>query len=202
MSSGKRIIPGGSGVTDYRHAGGSSLEVWYIANNSSQFAGTTGAPTVNVLRALPFIAPSRGGVLDRIGFNVTTVAVGSAARIGLYQSLDDANLYPGTLLFDSGSIATDAGTTKTATLTAAQGTLYPGRLYWLAIVTGTLAPTLRCLSMAQITPILGADNTFGTAFNVGISVAHAFAALPATFTAGGAMMQAVPIPALFYRFSA
>lgn len=198
MSEGMRIIPGGRGVDSFRHTGGSGLEVWYIANCTSSNAPTTGAPTANVLRAMPFIAPARGGVLDRLGYNITGSVAGNT-RVGLYQSLDDATIYPGALLFDSGSIANSAAV-KTATLTAAQGTLFPGRLYWIAIV-GDAAPTIRSLQIASCGHLLGADNTFGTPLNAGISVAHAYAALPATFTAGGAMITAVPIPALYYRFA-
>lgn len=185
------------GDESFRHAGGSGLEMWYIANCVNALALTTGAATANVLRALPFVAPARGGTLDRLAFNVTTLLAGNA-RIGLYKNVSESNLYPQTLLFDSGDISTATAGVKTASL--AQD-LEPGALYWVAIV-GSAAATMRALAVGGCSHILGTTNALGTAPTVGISVAHAYGALPATFTGGGAAITAVPIPALAYRFSA
>jgi len=189
--------PVGGSISDFAHIGGASLEIWYIANCSNQFAPTTGAPTANVMRAMPFIAPKRGGTLDRLGY-VITVSVAGSTRIGLYNSTSDSNIYPSSLVSgtDTGAIANSAAV-KTATISAS---LVPGRLYWIAMVSD-VASTIRGLNVPNTTHLLGADNTFGATLNVGLSVAYAFAALPATFTAGGAMIQALPIPALYYRFS-
>ena len=69
----------------------------------------------------------------------------------------------------------------------------PGELLW-AVHVSSVAATLRCMAIAGIdTSILGLDTALGTAGGLGISVAHAFAALPSTFTAGGAVITAVPI---------
>lgn len=188
--------PVGGSTSDFAHIGGAGLEVWYIANCVDSFALTTGAPTANVLRAMPFIAPKRGGIIDRIGYNITGTIAGNS-RIGLYNSTSDSNNYPAGLLADSGS-QVNANALFKITVSVS---LVPGRLYYVAMV-GDVAPTIRGLSMASCGHLLGSDNTFGTALNVGISVAHVFAALPNPFTAGGAMISALPIPALYYRFSA
>lgn len=182
----------------FRHTGGASLEAWYYANCVNSTAMTTGAPTANVLRALPFVSPARGGTLDRLGFIVTSGVSGNA-RIGLYSNSNESTtLYPGALLNDSGNISVTASAVKTYTLSRA---LAPSSLYWLAIVSD-VAPTIRCLTLANCSHLLGEANTFPGTPNVGISVAHAFAALPSTFTAGGAMISATPVPGLLMRFSA
>ncbi len=181
----------------FRHTGGSGSEIWYVANQGSALALTTGAPSANFLRAFPFIAPARGGRLDRIACNVTTLLAGNL-RIGVYKAVSDANIYPSDLLADSGDISSGSATVKTYTVSL---DLEPGALYWLAHV-GSVAATLRCMAVGGVSSLLGMTSALSTAPNVGYSVAHAYAALPDPFTAGGVVITAVPIPALAYRFSA
>lgn len=188
--------PVGGSVPDFAHIGGAGLEVWYAANCVDQFALVTGAPVANTMYAMPFIAPKRGGTIDRLGYVITSSVVGST-KIGLYTATSDSNIYPSALLVDSGTIANSAAV-KTATVSV---TLSPGKLYWVAIVSD-VASTLRNLGVANTSSLLGCNNTFGAALNCGISVAFAFASLPTTFTAGGAFITASPIPALYIRFSA
>lgn len=184
------------GEEAFRHAGGSGLEVWYLAGASNGLALATATMTANVLRAFPFVAPARGGTLDRLGFNVTTLLAGNS-RIGLYASVSESNLYPSALLEDSGSISTATTGVKSYTINRA---LKPGRLYYLAHVCD-VAVVLRGFAVGGVSSVLGISNALGTTPNLGVSVAHTYGALPATFTAGGAMITAVPLPALGYRFS-
>lgn len=194
---GYRLVPPARSQNDFRHTGGAGLEAWYVANIKGQVGFTTGAPTANVLRALPFIAPARGGTLDRIGFEITTNVAGNT-RIGLYEnaSSSETTMYPGTLLVESASIVNSLALHN---VTISQ-TLVPGSLYWIALV-GSVAPTIRGCGVSQMDHLLGVSAD-GVSLNMGISVAHAFGALPTTFTAGGAFITAVPIPVLRYRFSA
>lgn len=193
---GFRLVPPARSLWDHRHAGtGGGLEVWHLVNSNGQNALTTGAPSANILRAFPFVAPARGGVLDRIGYNITTTVAGNT-RVGIYTATSESNLYPAALVVDSGSIV-NAQTVKTATINVA---LTPGSLYWVVML-GDAAPTVRAMGIANCSFLLGYDNTLGTAGNAGLSVAFNYAALPATFPAGAAMIQAVPIPCLFLRFS-
>ena len=196
MASTSLVARSGFGA---RHIGGSGLERWYYANCANATALTTGAPTANVLRALPFIAPERRARLDRIAVNVTTLLAGNL-RVGLYRNTSPGgqNLYPGALLADSGDIS--SGTAGVKSYTISQD-LDPGEIYWLAHV-GSVAATLRCLAVGGVGPLLGVSSALGTASSAGVSVAHTFGALPSTFTAGGAEITAVPIPALAMRFSA
>ena len=148
---------------DFRHAGGSSTECWDCGGLGSATALTTSAPAANTLRALPFTAPARGGTLDRIGIYVTTLAAATNARVGIYTSTSDANLYPATLVVDSGALSTATTGLKAATINVA---LTPGALYWLAHV-GDGAPTLRSPAVGNLFPILGLSTSFGTAPGVG-----------------------------------
>ena len=172
---------------------GATEDRWYCAGIDNATVLTTGAPTANVLRAMPF-PKYRQRTLDRIAINVTTLTAGNA-RLGIYA--DDGNCYPGSRILDAGAV--DTGTTGVKALTISQ-VLTPG-LYWLVLVSNA-ASTIRALSVGGAIPILGLANDLSTAPGVGWSVAFTYAALPATFPADAAAITAVPIPAIFVRFSA
>lgn len=185
-------------VSGYRTKG-STLNQWYTSPNTGT-ALTTGAGTVNVLRAIPFVV-SKIMTIDQMAINVTTVGAGGTgnARIGIYA--DNGNSYPGALVVDAGAAVTTSTGVKTFT-TGMPVTIDPG-LYWLAYVhdNATTAPTVRALAVASLNPVLGYASTLPTNAQFGWSVAFTYAALPATFTAGGAAITAVPIWAVFVRTS-
>lgn len=175
---------------------GSTLNQWYTAPSTGT-ALTTGAPTANVLRAIPFVV-EKITTIDQMAINVTTLAAG-AARIGIYK--DNGNNYPGSLVVEA-TATTQINTGSTGVKTATDGlpvTLEPG-LYWLAMV-GNAASTIRSFAVASMIPVLGFASTLAVTPSLGWSVAYTYAALPATFTAGGAVITAVPIPAIFVRSS-
>ena len=181
------------------HTGGSGLSRLYVPGMLGGTALTTGAPAAGTMRAVPFRCPNRRGTIDLLAIQVTTLLAGSA-RVGLFRNADKAgqNLYPGALIVDSGVLDTTTTGLKSAAVSA---TYDPGELLW-AVHVSSVAATLRCMAIAGIdTSVLGLDTALGTAGGLGISVAHAFAALPATFTAGGAVITAVPIPAIGVRFA-
>jgi hypothetical protein len=196
------VPAGGGGASKddqyYRQVGTTPLERWYVGGQGNATALTTGAPTINVLRALPFVS-TRGGILDRIGVAVTTFIASGVGRCGIYAATSDVNLYPNSLVVDAGQILTATNGMKAATVNVA---LAANTLYWLVYVAGTAAATIRCLSLAGCQPIFGLDNALGTAPGVGISVNFTYGALPATFPASGAVISAVPVPAIGVRFSA
>jgi hypothetical protein len=185
-------------VSGYRTKG-STLNQWYTSPNTGT-ALTTGAGTVNVLRAIPFIV-SKVMTIDQMEINVTTLGAGGTgnARVGIYA--DNGNNYPGALVVDAGAVATTSTGVKAFT-TGLPVTLDPG-LYWLAYVhnNATTAPTMRAFAVASLLPVLGYASTLPTNAQFGWSVAFTYAALPATFTAGGAAITAVPIWAVFVRTS-
>jgi hypothetical protein len=182
-------------VEAYQHSGsGGAGAVYYIANCVQMTALNTGAPSANVMRAMPFIAPARGGTITELAFNVTTGAVGDY-RIGIYTNTADDELYPDMLLLDTGSISTATTGVKTASAALA---LDAGRLYWMVVV-GDAAPTIRTITVNNCSDILGYSTAMGTAGNVGISLAFTYGALPDPFGAGGSYITAAPIPAIAYK---
>jgi hypothetical protein len=190
-------ISGNSGSNEaYAHRGGSSLEMWHIANCNNQAVFTTGNPSIDTLRALPFVAPQDNPVLDKVGIQVTTLLAGSA-RVGVYDTRTAIDIYPNTLVFDSGIL--DTGTAGVKTATTVQS-LIPGNVYWM-VHTCNSAATLQCLNLANVSSFLGTNGNLNV-LHCGISVARTFAALPTTFPAAGVAITAVPIPVIGYRFAA
>lgn len=181
-------------LSAYR-AKGSTLNQWFTSPTTGT-ALTTGAPAANTLYAIPFIV-SKVMTIDTLAINVTTLGSGSTPRVGIYA--DNGNSYPGALVADAGTQSGATTGVKSYT-TNLPVTLDPG-LYWLAYVTNATAPTIRTFAVASMNPVLGFPSTLGTAANLGWSVAFTFGALPSTFTAGGAGITAVPIPAVFVRTS-
>jgi hypothetical protein len=186
--------------SSFRHAGGSSLERWYVGGMVVSKLITTGAPSANNLRAIPFVSPHRGGTLDRLAIQITSGVAGNF-RLGLYQNVEpmgSENLYPGKLLADSGSISTSGTGVQSYTLSQA---LQPVSLYWLVLL-NSAAPTINCLPVDAVSFMLGVNSGLGLAMNWGLLLSFAYAALPDPFSAGAVDQTTTPIPAIGYRFSA
>jgi hypothetical protein len=178
---------------------GSTLNQWYTSPNTG-VALTTGAGTVNVLRAIPFIV-QKTMTVDQMAINVTTAGAGGTgmARVGIYA--DNGNNYPGVLIVDAGAAVTTATGVKTFT-TGLPVILQPG-LYWLAYVHDniTTAPTMRAFAVGSLIPVLGYASTLPTNAQFGWGVSFTYAFLPNPFSAGGSAITAVPIWAVFVRTS-
>lgn len=179
--------------------GGSLPASYYYAGLNNGAALTTGAPSANNIRAIPFIAPGRGGVIDQIAFNITANVAGNA-RIGIYDSKSETDIYPNALLHGSAAIGTGSNGVKTSSCKVQLDSL---GVYWLALLTDA-APTIRCATVASssVPGLLPDDATMPTTRSLGLVAALAYAALPATFPASAAYITAVPLPVLAYRFSA
>lgn len=191
---------GSKDVSSFRHAGGSGLEAWYIANCSNASSLTLTGAGASQLWALPFVSPQRGGVLDRLGFSVINPTGGTNGRIGLYSNTSDSNIYPAALLEDSGDLSTATSGSKTYTINRE---LLPGRIYWVAYVASSASPGLMAINASGISGILGVNAAL-TSPNTSIRVAHTFGALPDPYPGGGALLNlttGVPIPMLCVRFS-
>jgi hypothetical protein len=174
---------------DRRYIGGLSYKA------TTQLVLSTTAPALDTLWALPFIVPRKQS-FDLLTIRISTVATtGGVARTGIYK--DDGSCYPGALYFDSGSIDTTtpaAPSNRDTTITSGLQPFEPG-LYWLAVVFGVAAPQLHCLrDGTQLEYILGNGSAFSVTANggYGYSVAHAFAALPNPYTAGGTVLTVAP----------
>lgn len=155
------------------------------------------AQAIDTLIAVPFPI-GLGCTLDEIVFNVTAGAAGSSARVGIYRATSPTNIYPSSLVIESGAVSTVAGGWKN---TAIAATLTPG-LYWAVYLAGVLAPTVSSYVVGagpNANPILGWNNT--PAVLNSLRVAFAFAALPAAFPGAAALSQLAGVQ-VWGRFSA
>lgn len=181
----------------YKQAGTSPIEIWYVANQGNCTAMTTASPSGGPMRAFPFIAPSRGGTIDRIGVNITAGAVGNF-RVGIYANTSTTVMYPGALIAQSGDLDTNVTGLNVGTFNVQ---LTPNQMYWL-VYHCSAAATIRAMAVGGVSNLLGNSNALGTAPNVGISASQVYGPLPDPYPSGAAMLTAVPIPAIAYRFSA
>jgi len=100
----------------------------YHGSGLTSVAASSGVVIViDQMRAWPFMT-SQAITLDRIAIHISSAAAaGNTARLGIYN--DNGSLYPGTLLLDAGTVATDSTGIKTITISQA---LSANTLYWLA----------------------------------------------------------------------
>ena len=124
--------------------------------------------------------------------------------MGIYAD-DTSGFYPGSLIFDSGSISSATTGAKEATITAGVQTFQPG-LYWVAFECSATAPQIRILPGAgEYIGFGGYDSTLSaTGATYGWSVAHTLGALPNPYTSSAtaittASAPATPIPAVGLR---
>lgn len=166
-------------------------ETWYCgAQNQTSLAAPS--ISVNFLRSYPIVL-SRAVILTKISFEqVVAGGAGSKTRVGIYNAMSLANIYPNALVVDSGEFATDgANAVKT---TAGLSIFMPPGIYWLSHISGISAATLRALSGAGSASLslLGSTNSLnGLGFNLAPSLVYG--ALPSTFPAG-AILSAATLP--------
>ncbi len=148
-------------------------------HGSSPMSGNTQvAFTANTLYAVPFFIADVTTATS-IGVHVTTAAAAKNIRLGIYK--DNDSIYPGTLLLDAGTVATDATGVQEIVINQALG---ENTLYWLAAISnGT--PTISSQISQSFWDLIGLTNA---AFNVNIpgmySYALAYGALPDPYAAG------------------
>lgn len=172
------------------------LDIQYPLGHSTTTIAT-GAPTANRMYATPFVAPGRGGTINQLAFQVTTLLAGNG-RVGIYDSTSDSNIYPNNMIVDGGGVSTGTTGFKTAAVSV---NLTPGKLYW-AVYLGDAAPTLRVVNTGGGNGILGVDTSLVSTPNRGISVAQTYGALPSTFTAGAVTESTSVVPCVYAKYSA
>ncbi len=182
--------PSSFDISYYRRTGTGVPELWYTSLTTGS-AITTGAPTANVLRAIPFVVP-KDVTLDRIAINVSTLKAG-LARLGIYE--DNGNVYPGALVIDAGEVNTGTAGSKILNINE---TLVGNKLYWLVVV-GNNNPTVRCLNPAYMVAVLGVPNSLAANPGPGYYKSFTYATLPQDFPTSAAIINAAPIPAVFVR---
>jgi hypothetical protein len=167
---------------------GGTVVGWQVAGQANGTVLTTGVVVANRLYAFPLYT-GQGGTLDVVAINVTTGAAGNA-RIGVY-SIDPATGLPKDLMYDSGNLDTTGAAVKSIDPNLV---LPKNAIVWLAVVF-SVTPTVRAMAVGGAIS-LGVPAAFGTAPVVGVYAPHVFAALPALFDAGGAIVgnTAVPLP--------
>jgi len=202
-----RILSRSSPASGYYYMKNSTNNRRYIAGCAypASNIGTTSTtvPAIDTLFALPFIV-GKTTKFDTITFRQTTAATaGGVARCGIYR--DNGNMYPGALIFDTGSIATDgANGGKDTTITSGLQ-VFPTGTYWLAIEFGVAAPQLKVFNTASAMITFGMDSGLSSDSQAyGYSVAHSFGALPDPYTAGATLLTTapavgVPIPRIGLR---
>ncbi|GAI73404.1 unnamed protein product, partial [marine sediment metagenome] len=148
---------------------------YYISSDSG--ANSTNVLVAGQMYASPIVV-ARDITVDRIAIQVTLLAAGSSARLGIHN--DGVDLYPGSLLLDAGVVGTAANGMASIVIDQA---LTKG-LYWLTLI-GDDTPTVRSYIPAEA--VLGFEagvNAFNNKSGYW-QVAQAFGALPDPFTAGG-----------------
>jgi len=157
-------------------------------------AVSTTLPAINTLYAVPLLIENVTK-FDLITFRITTVSTAGTARCGIYR--DNGNLYPGALIFDTGSIDTTvtpgaAPRSVSTTITSGLQVFTPD-VYWLAWECGVDAPQIKVLTTASSLFSIGQDRNIanGNPYYA-YTVAHTFGALPDPFTASATPMQTTP----------
>ena len=179
------------------HAGTTDLECWYPCGPSIVVTpSTTTNPAANTMVAVPFF-PRRSGTIDRLAFEVTTLAAGNG-RAGIYRCKSPTNIYPGDLVVDGGSISVNTTGVKTATVSAVP----PDFVCWAVYVQSAVA-SIRAFLRTAATPVLGMPSTLGAAqLRSSLTVAFTFGALPATFPAGATVDTSSDVALVAVRYSA
>lgn len=196
-------VTAGRSLRYFKQAGTNPNECWYLAGAiGSGVALTTGAPAVDVLHAIPFMAP-RTGTIDALGIAVSTLAVLGKAKILIYNNTSDTVMYPSSLFAASAEF--DTSTTGAKKDTSVSISIVKDTMYWFVYWTGTLAATIRSSAVAVMcSEFLGYDSSLtATAGSLGLQVATAYSSgsNPSTYPASATFLTAVPIPSMFYRFS-
>jgi hypothetical protein len=190
--------PGTRDLYYYRHVGSSPLEIWHAALGANTAGGV--AYAINTLFSVLFHCP-KTITLDRIA--ITCTAAGSAghkARLGIYESTSDVNLYPDALVIDAGEVDLDSTGTKSLTISQQ---LTGGRPYFFALVTNNATPQIGSVGghiYAVGTHELSANNW---QYIAGFKHAHTYGALPDPFPTGSpAVNPSTTAPAIRCRLSA
>jgi hypothetical protein len=201
---------GGKDISYWRNVGtgGGAGERWYTAGIVALDCAAQ-QHLADTLQAYPFIE-TRGGTLDRLGIRITSAgSAGQNARFGIYDSVSDTNLYPGSKLVEGAEVATDSTGAKKETISYA---LTAGKLYWLVSTVENVAVLAEWTSFTTgqsgLPNILGYDSSLSPSigYPIGYSATRTYdGTLPSTFPAGAAFEFATSTserPAVFVRYSA
>lgn len=166
-----------SPVSPVNEAGGTHAGFGLIANHQNDINVANASITLNILYAVKFVTPTRGGTLTTASVNFNNT--GDNFRLGIYENIDSQrDPYPGALLWESDPIPVAAG----QLYARCKLRLKPNRIYWAAIVVEATKSQLQQVPAGGSAHDLGMDETSGTVFNNGVQVNHTYGALPDPFT--------------------
>jgi hypothetical protein len=163
------------------------------SNTSSTITGG-----LNLFYCVPLLAP-RGGTLDRLAFEVTTLGSGGFSRQGIYAATSDNDLWPGALVVDGGEVSVNTTGVKEVTINT---TLEPDVLYWAVVIFGTAAPNIKAHVAGTVLTMLGVTSANMNDANTGFTRSQTYGALPSTFPAGPATAELAAPPKMIMRYSA
>lgn len=176
-------------ISYFRQVGTSPLECWYPGgfwDGSTDFDSVGEFLDEDFIYALPFVSP-RAVTLDGIRiYQQDPSNTAAAARLAIYESTSDTNLWPEALLVETDEIDLATGGTliwKTETIDV---TLEAGKLYWLAcILEDDADPTKPALLATYFSfPIFGYEADGSTLQSrTGIKHAQAYGPFPDPFPA-------------------
>lgn len=172
-------------ATAYRIIGKST---WFYFSQVLGSSDTTVNPAQSTLVAYPFMFDN-DAALDRVSLEVTTTAVSSTIRLGLYLAGTDG--LPGALYRDFGTIdsATSTGI-KTITISET----IPRALYWICAVSQGGLPTSRGRSVANA---FVPQQTGGNVNSLAVTVGSVTGALPDPF--GSPSQYQLNVPKIGFR---
>jgi len=183
-----------------RHVGTVPFKLYYESQDTVE-SNQQATVAANLIYANPF--PSGlGGMVDEIAISsLVAGSVGMLIRLGIYASTSDNNVYPSSLIADSGDIDFTSVAAKIAPISAK---LAAGKLYWLVLVANnTVFRTNWNLGSAGCVYLGRSNIQIASQGNIGIQVSRAFGAFPATFPAGGSLIGGVSpaMPRIYVHFA-
>lgn len=192
-------VAGGKDVYYWRHdtTNGQLPYIRYVGGiiDQSPVASPNFHPGANTIYLTTFPTP-RGGNINTIGVYVDTASTTSAgARLGMYQSISDSNIYPGNLILDAGEI--NLATSGLVEISINQA-LTAGALYWLAFWSSTASCNLKGIATAGINPIIGVNS--GLTPHTYLYISGTYGTYPASL-ASGALLGVSGAPAVVVQYN-
>lgn len=168
---------------------------WFGTPNVN-YSTTNTSFAKDVIRFIPIII-GKSGTIASIGINVNTGgSAGCTFRLGIYAG-DATNGLPGTLLYDSGTLAGDVAADKTASPSLA---VTPG-LYWLACNNNATAGITFKSTTSSFGPVIVYGNSSLTAAPANIFTRNfTYAAMPNPAGGISTSTSAAQVPHIMIQF--
>jgi hypothetical protein len=166
-------------------AAGARLGIVTPLGNDTSFSTGVAVTSPGFIYATPFTV-----ALPCTATSIACKVIGNVAgnvRLGIYSAITTgpggmADIYPVTLLFDSGNLSTATAGARTA---ACNVPLTEGKLYYAAITAdGAGGQTFATPGFTTLIPVWGVDSAMAGIVGASFGVAAAFGALPNPFPAG------------------